>query len=112
MAPARGGVPERPKGTGCKPVGSAYGGSNPPAPIVFPLNLDDVLIRLGEAQTPHAYDGLAADAPWRISGVWNGVVVELHFATREEAEAFAARELGLEGRWDDPDGDGNYCIVG
>ena len=30
--PAPGGVPERPKGTGCKPVGSAYGGSNPPAP--------------------------------------------------------------------------------
>ena len=29
-----GGVPERPKGTGCKPVGSAYGGSNPPASIV------------------------------------------------------------------------------
>jgi predicted RNase H-like nuclease/predicted enzyme related to lactoylglutathione lyase len=26
-------VPERPKGTGCKPVGLAYGGSNPPAPI-------------------------------------------------------------------------------
>ena len=31
--PSPGGVPERPKGTGCKPVGSAYGGSNPPAPI-------------------------------------------------------------------------------
>ena len=30
-----GGVPERPKGTGCKPVGSAYGGSNPPAPTSF-----------------------------------------------------------------------------
>ena len=30
---SKGGVPERPKGTGCKPVGSAYGGSNPPAPI-------------------------------------------------------------------------------
>jgi hypothetical protein len=29
-----GGVPERPKGTGCKPVGSAFGGSNPPAPIL------------------------------------------------------------------------------
>ena len=29
-----GGVPERPKGTGCKPVGSAYGGSNPPAPTL------------------------------------------------------------------------------
>ena len=35
--PAPGGVPERPKGTGCKPVGSAYGGSNPPAPILTPL---------------------------------------------------------------------------
>ena len=32
MPGAPGGVPERPKGTGCKPVGSAYGGSNPPAP--------------------------------------------------------------------------------
>src|SRR5262249_48664089 len=31
--PTPGGVPEWPKGTGCKPVGSAYGGSNPPAPI-------------------------------------------------------------------------------
>src|SRR3954465_12282272 len=31
---APGGVPERPKGTGCKPVGSAYGGSNPPAPTL------------------------------------------------------------------------------
>jgi hypothetical protein len=33
MALLFGGVPERPKGTGCKPVGSAYGGSNPPAPM-------------------------------------------------------------------------------
>src|SRR3954452_18121017 len=33
MAPAPGGVPERPKGTGCKPVGSAYRGSNPLSPI-------------------------------------------------------------------------------
>src|SRR5262249_60551736 len=32
---APGGVPEWPKGTGCKPVGSAYGGSNPPAPTRF-----------------------------------------------------------------------------
>ena len=31
---------------------------------------------------------------------------------REDAEAFAARELGLAGPWDDPDGDGNYCLVG
>jgi hypothetical protein len=35
MRPLQGGVPERPKGTGCKPVGSAYGGSNPPAPIII-----------------------------------------------------------------------------
>ena len=35
MPALRGGVPERPKGTGCKPVGSAYGGSNPPAPIII-----------------------------------------------------------------------------
>src|SRR6266542_2882516 len=27
-----GGVPERPKGAVCKTAGSAYGGSNPPAP--------------------------------------------------------------------------------
>ena len=27
-------MPEWPKGTGCKPVGSAYGGSNPPAPTL------------------------------------------------------------------------------
>ena len=35
MADPPGGVPERPKGAVCKTVGSAYGGSNPPAPI-FP----------------------------------------------------------------------------
>src|SRR5262245_38017470 len=31
--PSRGGVPERPKGAVCKTAGSAYGGSNPPAPM-------------------------------------------------------------------------------
>src|SRR6476619_4754648 len=36
MRALQGGVPERPKGTGCKPVGSAYGGSNPPAPTHSP----------------------------------------------------------------------------
>jgi hypothetical protein len=34
-----GGVPERPKGAVCKTVGSAYGGSNPPAPT--PAWLED-----------------------------------------------------------------------
>ena len=42
-----GGVPERPKGTGCKPVGSAYGGSNPPAPtaLVFRGNRNNQTAR-------------------------------------------------------------------
>ena len=32
---APGGVPERPKGTGCKPVGSAFRGSNPLSPMTY-----------------------------------------------------------------------------
>src|SRR6188474_2658085 len=32
MADPQGGVPEWPKGTGCKPVGSAFRGSNPLSP--------------------------------------------------------------------------------
>ena len=69
-------------------------------------------MRESGAKTPSLYEGLSADAPWRLSGVWNGTVVELHFGSREDAEAFAEHELGIAGRWDDPDGDGNYCIVG
>jgi hypothetical protein len=30
MKPTKGGVPERSKGTDCKSVGHAFGGSNPP----------------------------------------------------------------------------------
>src|SRR4051794_26450481 len=41
-----GGVPEWPKGTGCKPVGSAYGGSNPPAPITTDPRLVFVALRV------------------------------------------------------------------
>ncbi len=76
------------------------------------FTLENVLIRRAGAKTPDAYDGHPADAEWRVAGVMNGVVAEMHFASREDAEAFAQRELGLAGRWDDPDGDGNYCIVG
>ena len=47
-----------------------------------------------------------------MSGVENGRVVEYSFGSQEEAEAFAASALGLSGTWADPDGDGNYCIVG
>ncbi len=42
-----GGVPEWPKGTGCKPVGSAYGGSNPPAPTLE--QFDVVVVGAGPA---------------------------------------------------------------
>ena len=44
--PFPGGVPEWPKGTGCKPVGSAYGGSNPPAPT--PAKDSNVLAAISE----------------------------------------------------------------
>src|SRR6266487_4428038 len=43
---APGGVPEWPKGTGCKPVGLAYGGSNPPAPTTRDPRLVFVAIRV------------------------------------------------------------------
>ena len=81
------------------------------------LELDRVLIRHEGAQTPHAYDGLAADTPWTLSGVWrdgSGAerVIDIAFASEEDAHVFAAAELGLSGRWADADGDGNYCIVG
>ncbi len=32
-----GGVPEWPKGTDCKSVGTAFGGSNPPPSTIFPV---------------------------------------------------------------------------
>src|SRR3954451_5393018 len=55
-----GGVPERPKGTGCKPVGSAYGGSNPPAPTLlqgwpFREGLDREELRLRLRATTRSY---------------------------------------------------------
>ena len=37
--------------------------------------------------------------------------MEIAFASLEDATAFASVELKLTGTWDDPDGDGNYCIV-
>jgi hypothetical protein len=80
------------------------------------IELEHVLIRGDGAGTPHAYDGIAADTPWRISGVVRDSggaerVIEISFASLEEATVFASRELGLAGTWADPDGDGDYCIV-
>jgi hypothetical protein len=75
-----------------------------------------VLIRHVGARTPDAYDGLHADTQWRVAGVARDSsgserVVEIAFASLEDATWFAAAELGLRGTWADPDGDGNYCIV-
>jgi geranylgeranyl reductase family protein len=55
--PPPGGVPEWPKGTGCKPVGSAYGGSNPPAPItISPVaRYDVIVVGAGPAGSTTAY---------------------------------------------------------
>ncbi|HSX21618.1 MAG TPA: hypothetical protein VLE97_02450 [Gaiellaceae bacterium] len=47
-----------------------------------------------------------------MSGISEGRVVEIAFASKEDAEAYVARELDLAGTWADPDGDGNFCIVG
>ena len=77
----------------------------------------DVLIRKEAAQSPRAYGDLVTNRPWRINGILTGSggsqhLVEIGFGSLEEATAFAESELGLSGRWADPDGDGNYCIVG
>ena len=45
-----GGVPEWPKGTGCKPVGSAFGGSNPPAPTLRELPKSFPSLRAGSGK--------------------------------------------------------------
>ena len=52
-------MPERPKGTGCKPVGSAYGGSNPPAPT---LSYDVAIVGGGPAGSVAAYRLASAGA--------------------------------------------------
>ena len=67
-------------------------------------------MRRADAAWPRAYADLGTD--WKVSGVEDGRVVEYSFGTQEEAQAFAERELGRTGTWADPDGDGNYCIVG
>src|ERR1043165_7034000 len=76
--PFPGGVPEGPKGTGCKPVGSAYGGSNPPAPTSRPwprrlraAEPPSSVARLEpEALSPGLFPaGLAGDAPHRTPAV-------------------------------------------
>ncbi len=63
-----GGVPERPKGTGCKPVGSAYGGSNPPAPIVI------IIVRVPGGAT-NVTSQAGSDRSRYFPSVWSGASV-------------------------------------
>jgi hypothetical protein len=75
-----GGVPERPKGTGCKPVGSAYGGSNPPAPTVRRIaTLVGVLC-------PAGYSAFGGEA--RVADLSNDALIH----------ADATRALGYTGK--------------
>jgi hypothetical protein len=81
MRDARGGVPERPKGTGCKPVGSAYGGSNPPAPTLRAKNAVVDERALKELQGLEQLDGELA-----------GRAEKLRFADAEVAAVRARAE--------------------
>ena len=55
----RGGVPERSKGTDCKSVGEAFGGSNPP-----PSTIHGIFHGLVGSQGPRAYLTSAGIAQW------------------------------------------------
>src|SRR6266545_1809267 len=61
-----GGVPERPKGAVCKTAGSAYGGSNPPAPTSLQggrarIDLSALLAQLVEHL--HGKEGVDGSSP-------------------------------------------------
>jgi hypothetical protein len=51
-----GGVPERPKGTDCKSVGEAFGGSNPPPTTIRVYRVDVGDIRFRSRLELHGFD--------------------------------------------------------
>src|SRR6266542_271347 len=53
--PLSGGVPERPKGAVCKTAGSAYGGSNPPAPTRLAGSREDRALTVGTPASRHPH---------------------------------------------------------
>src|ERR1043166_4311521 len=89
MALPQGGVPERPKGTGCKPVGSAYGGSNPPAPTRC----------AGSCSSRSSSSPSAAEAGGHAS-VETRTVAPGGFALEDHWTMGDARAALDDGRWD------------
>ena len=60
---APGGVPERPKGTDCKSVGEAFGGSNPPPTTIRVDRVDVGDIRFRSRLELHGFDMITAQTP-------------------------------------------------
>src|SRR6266511_560416 len=61
-----GGVPERPKGAVCKTAGSAYGGSNPPAPTSLqrrPARIDPSALLAQLVEHLHGKEGVDGSSP-------------------------------------------------
>ena len=85
-------VPEWPKGTDCKSVGSAFGGSNPPLPILN-LGLDELagIAQLARASAFQAEGrGFESRFPLHLFGV---EVDELFFRPRSSVvEHFLGKE--------------------
>src|SRR4051794_9615137 len=80
---SRGGIPERSKGTGCKPVGSAFAGSNP-APTTAKLRIVDKA-------------AAAVRRPWKERRRWRPRVIKL--AGPAPAGRPALRAKRLRGEW-------------
>jgi hypothetical protein len=76
QCPSPGGVPEWPKGTGCKPVGSAFRGSNPLAPTYY-TGEHALLAQLVEHL--HGKEGVDGSSPSeglpKVPANWRFVVV-------------------------------------
>src|SRR5262245_8088147 len=82
----RGEVPERSKGADCKSVGSAFGGSNPPLPIVY-----------GHCDMGREYLSWLARQPSKLgvagsSPVSRSCLVRLRAHVAQEAEHFLGKE--------------------
>jgi hypothetical protein len=76
-----GGVPERPKGTDCKSVGEAFGGSNPPPTTIRVERVDVGDIRFRSRQALHGFGMITAHlgfgSPSDVNGNDDGVNVGL-----------------------------------
>ena len=93
---SRGSVPERPKGAGCKPAGSAYGGSNPPRPTRIVRPPSTSTHNLPVAGSPKSSRSHHLVNPWLNPGDC-GVVLAHRFCYRAFIVALFAGIGGLGG---------------